>query len=410
MGKREWGMVMISGLFLLTLGVVPFPIPHSPFRVQDTAKGKAVYVKWCSGCHGDGGGGDGPAAATMLPRPRNFTGAIYKIRSTASGQLPTDADLLRAIDEGLPGTAMPAWKTRLSDGERRDVMAYLKTFSAFFSDTSQHVTPLKFGSAPGGGSGGGGGARGARGGRLFYDSIGCRKCHGDQGRGNGPSAPTLKDDAEFPIFAADLHQNWRFRGGGSVEDIYRRLRTGLDGTPMPSFSDLIDQKWLTDEQLWRLAQYVRSLSPASPPEVRDVIHAPQVSGGGLPLAPDDSAWNRVTRYWFPLVGQVIHKPRWFDPAVSGVWVQAAHDGTTLALRISWDDRSQSPDNAWLPFVRRVLGTVASDDSVKPAPQLWPDQLVVQFPVTIPEGMERPYFLMGAATQPVYQWRWTSVPP
>src|SRR5258708_15235698 len=24
-------------------------------------------------------------------------------------------------------------------------------------------------------------------------------------------------------------------------------------------------------------------------------------------------------------------------------------------------------------------------------------------------MERPYFLMGAATQPVYQWRWTSAP-
>src|SRR2546427_6984193 len=45
----------------------------------------------------------------------------------------------------------------------------------------------------------------------------------------------------------------------------RRLRTGLDGTPMPSFSDLIDQKFLTDEQLWRLAQYVRSLSPAETP-------------------------------------------------------------------------------------------------------------------------------------------------
>src|SRR5438445_4029024 len=187
MGKREWGMVMISGLFLLTLGVVPFPIPHSPFPVQDTAKGKAVYVKWCSGCHGDGGGGDGPAAATMLPRPRNFTGAIYKIRSTASGQLPTDADLLRAIDEGLPGTAMPAWKTRLSDGERRDVVAYLKTFSAFFADTSQHVTPLEFGSAPGGGSGGGGGGRRGRGGG------GCPALHRPPRppppRGGGPPPP-----------------------------------------------------------------------------------------------------------------------------------------------------------------------------------------------------------------------------
>src|SRR6266849_178762 len=72
---------------------------------QDTTGGKRVYVKWCAGCHGETGSGDGPAASAMLPRPRNFTGAIYKIRTTASGQLPTDADLLRAIDEGLPGSA-----------------------------------------------------------------------------------------------------------------------------------------------------------------------------------------------------------------------------------------------------------------------------------------------------------------
>src|SRR5258708_22154304 len=147
-------MAMISAILLLALHATPLPLPPSSSPVQDTAKGKAVYVQWCSGCHGDGGAGDGPAAATMLPRPRTFTGAVYKIRSTASGQLPTDADLIRAIDEGLPGTAMPAWKTRPSDGERRGGMAYLKTFSPFFPDTSQALAPVRFGSAPRGGSGG----------------------------------------------------------------------------------------------------------------------------------------------------------------------------------------------------------------------------------------------------------------
>src|SRR3989449_7416395 len=97
---------------LLALARFPFPVSRLP--VQDTVKGKVVYEKWCAGCHGETGAGDGPAAAYMLPRPRNFTGAVYKIRTTASGQLPTDADLLRAIDEGLPGSAMPAWKGRLS--------------------------------------------------------------------------------------------------------------------------------------------------------------------------------------------------------------------------------------------------------------------------------------------------------
>src|SRR6266550_7034241 len=397
---------MISALLALGLAArPPFPLPPSPLPVQDTVKGTVVYEKRCAGCHGETGAGDGPAAAYMLPRPRNFTGAVYKIRTTASGQLPTDADLLRAIDDGLPGSGMPAWKGRLSDAERRDVLAYLKTFSSFFTDTSQHVVALTFGSEPGGGTN----AEAFKTGRQFYDSIGCRKCHGDQGRGDGPSAPTLKDDAGFPIFAADLHQSWRFRGGATSADIYRRLRTGLDGTPMPSFSDLIDQKFLTDEQLWRLAQYVRSLSPATPPEVRDVVHAPQIPGT-VPVSPDDSAWSRVARSWFPLVGQVIHKSRWFAPAVAGVWVQALHDGKTLALRVSWDDRTESPDTAWLKFEQRILETVAGDDSAPgPKAEPWPDQLAVQFPRHLPQGMERPYFLMGATTDPVYQWRWTSRP-
>ena len=393
---------MRAALVVLTAALLTAGVPDR-LSGQDTTAGKTVYVKWCAGCHGDTGDGKGVSARYMLPRPRDFTGAVYKIRTTASGQLPTDADLMRIIDEGLPGTAMPAWKARLSEGERRNVMAYLKTFSSFFADTSQHVQALALSSEPSGGTG----AQALQIGRQFYDSIHCRKCHGDQGRGDGPSAPDLKDDAGQPMFAADLHQSWRFRGGPTAADIYRRLRTGLDGTPMPSFSDLIDQKFLTDEQLWRLAQYVRSLSPARTPEARDVIHAPRLAGA-LPAAPDDSVWARVDRYWFPLVGQVIRKPRWFAPAVSGVWVQAVHDGKSVALRVSWDDRSHSPDTTWLGFERRVLETVAGDDSgAGRTADPFPDQLVVQFPRRIPEGMERPYFLMGAETDPVYQWRWTS---
>jgi DMSO reductase family type II enzyme heme b subunit len=54
-----------------------------------------------------------------------------------------------------------------------------------------------------------------------------------------------------------------------------------------------------------------------------------------------------------------------------------------------------------------LETLAGDDSAPPAAAPWPDQLAVQFPLSIPEGMERPYFLMGSTSQPVYQWRWSS---
>ena len=74
--------------------------------VQDTSAGRHVYGKWCAGCHGDNGAGDGAGARHMIPPPRDFTVGLYQIRSTASGELPTDADLLRSIDEGLFCTAM----------------------------------------------------------------------------------------------------------------------------------------------------------------------------------------------------------------------------------------------------------------------------------------------------------------
>ena len=52
-----------------------------------------------------------PRQTYMLPRPRDFTKGVYQIRTTASGELPTDADIRRVIDDGMPGTAMPEWKT-----------------------------------------------------------------------------------------------------------------------------------------------------------------------------------------------------------------------------------------------------------------------------------------------------------
>src|SRR2546422_340818 len=114
MTERAFGCVVV----LIATVSTPFTAHISPLTLQDTTAGKKVYVKWCAGCHGDGGAGDGAGAAYMLPRPRNFTGGLYKIRTTASGQLPTDADPLRAIDEGLAGSAMPGGEGRVSQPAR----------------------------------------------------------------------------------------------------------------------------------------------------------------------------------------------------------------------------------------------------------------------------------------------------
>ncbi len=372
--------------------LIPLALP------AQEARGKAVYDKWCAGCHGDTGAGDGEAARYMLPRPRDFTRAVFKIRTSASGEIPTDADLRRVIDVGMPGTAMPGWQERLSERERDDVVAYVKSFSQFFAGTT--ATAVTLGGAPGSST------ESIAAGKAAYEKLECFKCHGQAARGDGTSAPTLKDDWGHPIRAADLTASWNFRGGSSVEDIYTRLRTGLDGTPMPSFTDAIENKLITDEQLWQVAQYVRSLSPTEPPRVREVLRAHLVDT--LPAGPDDAGWSAAERHWVPLVGQIIVKPRWFAPTVDGVWVQALHDGTRLALRVTWHDPSRSPTPAWDEWLGRVAQTMTDADGALPTRQ-GPDRLTIQFPATRGEDAELPYFLQGSRRGPAHLWRWTSDP-
>ena len=362
--------------------------------------GKVTYDRWCAGCHGVDGDGKGVGADYMLPRPRDFTLALYQIRTTGSGELPTDADMRHIIDVGMPGTTMPGWENLLTEEERDALVVHLKTFSRFFGFGDSPVA-LDFGRAPSVSD-----AVLTEGQEQFV-AMECFKCHGDFGRGDGASASTLDDDSSFPIRAADLSENWKFNGGGSVEDIFRRLRTGLDGTPMPSYQDVIDAGVITEEQLWSVAHYVRSLSPEEAPGIDEVIRAELLQDAALPTTADDPVWDGVDESYIPLVGQIIVSPRWFDPRVDGLWVQAMHDGQELAMRIRWSDPSQSPDPDWAQWKANVIDQMAPKEGEPPEAGPTPDRLVVQFPKELPTGLERPFFLMGDQRNPVYQWQWQS---
>ena len=217
------------------------------------AGGRELYDTWCAMCHGDTGRGDGPLGRDLLPRPRDFTEAMYQVRTTASGELPTDPDLRRVIDEGIPGTAMPGWKNKLTVEERDSLTNFLKTLSNYFvGPPGDEIIANKPEAPPT--------AEDLVAGRAVFDEMQCFACHGDEGHGDGPSAATLTDDRGEPIKPANFTKGWNFNGGHRVEDIYMRLRTGMDGTPMPSLGDVLDAGMISETQLWQLAYYVRSLS------------------------------------------------------------------------------------------------------------------------------------------------------
>ena len=122
---------------------------------------------------------------------------------------------------------MPTWH-ELPEKDRIAVIAYIKTFSARWKD-ERPEPPIPIGDPPKPTP-----ELVARG-KELYAQAKCAQCHGDDGKGDGPSAGEL-EDLRFPIRPADFTRG-QFKGGASVTDIYRTMTTGLDGTPMPSFAD-----------------------------------------------------------------------------------------------------------------------------------------------------------------------------
>lgn len=337
-------------------------------------QGQEIYQLRCAQCHGEEGRGDGPAAEFLLPRPRDFTQGQYKIRSTASGELPTDQDLLQVISRGMPGTSMPGWDM-LTQGEKQGVVEHIK--SLVLGGWEEPSAVMRASSRPSPSE------QSIQRGRELYEENECWKCHGQEGRGDGPSAPTLTDFNEVPIRAANLTTGWTFRGGGSPQEVYMRLRTGLAGSPMPSFAEA-----LSEEETWHLVNFVSSLGPAEAPEVQAVVRA-RLLEAGLPSSPDDPAWESVPSFRYPLGGQVIEDPRLFTPSVAEIWVQALYDMQQIAFRVVWDDPSRSPDEAWIPWSESQQA----------------DGLALQFPADWAPGKERPYFLGGSSRLPVVLWLW-----
>jgi len=286
---------------------------------------------------------------------------------------------MKVLSDGLPGTGMPAWSDTLKEGERRQVIQFIKTFSKKFARQTSPLEVITVGPeiAPS--------KESIEKGQVLFREMECFKCHGNEGRGDGPSAPELTDDKGDPIRPRDLTKNWFFRGGGEAKDIYMRFNTGLNGTPMPSFRDSLD-----NEKSWHLANYVRSLSPEKLPDLNVVIRSKKVASE-ISTDPSDPIWNEVGpdgqdgMNRFPLVGQVIREPRHFTPTVSDVRLKSVYNEKEIGFLLVWDDPSPSKKN-------EEAGT-------------FEDQMAIQFPSELYAGSKKPYFLMGDEKKSVNLWTW-----
>ena len=389
--------------------------------------GKQLYSRYCAQCHGDKGDGEGYATMHLVPRPRNFTTGKFKIRTTASGALPTHQDLVSIIRRGMPYTSMPAWPN-LSDDEVSNLAYFLTTFSADFASAANVPQPVQLPSAP----------RltdeTVAQGKKLYEETGCVRCHGNLGRGDGPSAPTLKDDAGFPIRAANLAQSWTFRGGATREDIFRTMTTGLNGTPMPSFLDS-----LQPEQRWAITDFIVSLSGTNGPAYTNLVIAKRV-GEPIDVAKGAASFAAAPVARLPVVGQIMEPGRAFNPAATSVTVQAIYDADSVAFLVRWHDMSaekagknaptlpvppeeeQGPAAAPAaeagaaaggdPFADEAVAAPAAGQPQDPfaepetagaKPSEFSDAVALQIPAQAPTGAQKPYFIFGDAQNPVDLW-------
>ncbi len=207
---------------------------------------KMDYRRYCAGCHGDRGDGNGENFPWLDPKPRDFQLGIFKCRSTPTGTLPTDQNLFDTIARGLDRSNMPQWSTFTAQ-QKADLVAFVKHFSPRWV-SEKPGTPIQIPPEPEIT------ADRIKAGRDVYAKVQCWKCHGATGEANGPSASTLQDDLGRPIAAYNFTEGARPKCGSSDQEIYQIFMTGLDGTPMPSFADNIKP-----DEAWDLVFYLRSL-------------------------------------------------------------------------------------------------------------------------------------------------------
>lgn len=389
--------------------------------------GKDLYAFRCQVCHGEQGMGDGPAAERMLPRPRDFSLALFKYKTSPGTLPPRDEDLIATIRDGLPGTSMPGWGSLLTEAQIASLIPVIKGFDisstwapdgapeeAFDAEgrylkadfrSIAEEEPLA-GQIPDS-------EESRAQGKVAFDKA-CKECHGEAGRGNITSGKKLADDWGFRLWPRDLTKPWTWRASEAVgadpratrdetiRRIYTRLSIGIPGTPMPAHRAVEpgNPDPVSLEDRWHIANYVYGLrADTAPPTATGVIEALALDGG-LPTTPDDPRWLEVPAATLHLAPNIIQGERLFTPLNDAVTVRVAYDEAEIAFLLTVDDRTRS-----LP------GESYFTDLMDEALEMHPDALAIELPregafATAPV-VTKPLYRHGDKEHPVTIWYWNA---
>lgn len=217
--------------------------------------GRKVYEIRCLLCHGQKGDGKGlvgtirrveKSGRILELEARDLVPGVFRFRTTPTGCLPDDADLLNIVTNGIPKSFMPSHK-KLPLAEREAVIEYVKEFSGRWyeedlCDPVEVEEPAWVGSP-----------RSIEKGREVYQEMKCGECHGYEGKGDGPKSYGILDDWGKKIVPFNFATG-ELKRGSSAQNVYITFTTGLDGTGMPSYEDS-----LNEEDRWHLVSYTLKL-------------------------------------------------------------------------------------------------------------------------------------------------------
>ncbi|HEY9682162.1 MAG TPA: cbb3-type cytochrome c oxidase subunit I [Drouetiella sp.] len=188
-------------------------LPKDPAQLAtDTRNGQKIFLQNCASCHGASGEGNGEAAQFLLPHPGNLTASRMSTETLSS-----------IIVNGLPGTAMPAWR----DMPQRDVESLVVYLTTLYKPDKENTLAS---------------AADLESGRALFSKQ-CVSCHGSTGAGDGVSAAAM---ARCPT---NFHQVQP-----TLADAISDIGEGVPGTGMPPWG-----AQLTENERRQLAIYVRSL-------------------------------------------------------------------------------------------------------------------------------------------------------